>query len=461
MSKLKIISASLTIAFSATTQAEWNTAQTNTALIGTELSQQYSAFSTRKAQPGNQQTLSYLQNDHQEVNDVFNRDQSYKGLRFTHNSDITSFSSLYFSTEVSRNEQHAGSVLSAGNWRLGASAGQGENFVKTNNIFTGIDPYFIHGGSAVKFNYYGANAGYQFNNKSTLYFGSSTVQAERLEDRQANYLGYTGKQLSATLMNFQRSGETIGKGIELNTRLNNFDFGYRQLSRNNGAHSKTLSLTHPTSMAKAGKFGFAIESTNNPLNREEDDLAFMFTFSGEWGKPKALFNLDEAEEETEAKSGGINKMAVIGAAVVGGALIASSGSSSKDGGEIIVVQGQDNAAFQVLNRINPESVRLNREHGGWIYRNPNGSYGYTEPKLGNVASINIGDVEVPNGTRRTASYHTHGGPDPRFDNENFSPQDIRADHAFGVDGYLGTPGGYMKHHDVETGKIRTIRRIAN
>ncbi len=459
MQKLKIITACLALGLTLTSQAEWNTASTKTALLGSQLSQQFTASSSKFDRFGNEQTLSYLQNDHQEVTDVFNRDQSYKGLRFTNNSDLTNSSALYFSTEISRNEQHLGSIFSVGNWRFGATVGQAENFVKTNNTFTGIDPYFVHGGSAVKFDYYGANAGYQFKGGSTLYFGSSTVQADRLEDRQANYFGYVGKNLSTTLMNFQRGGESIGRSIEFATSIRNFNLGYRQLSRNNGAHSKTFSVTAPVSFVKAGKFGFAVESTNNPLSREEDDLAFMFTFSGEWGKPKPLFNLDETEEEAEAQSTGINKMAVIGAAVVAGAVIASSGSDSKD--EFVLNQAQDDAAFQVLNQINPESVRLNREHGGWIYRNPNGTYGATEPKLGNVASINIGDVAIPNGTQRAASYHTHGGPDPRFDNENFSPQDLRADRASGVDGYLGTPGGLMKHHDVETGNIRTVRPIAN
>ena len=459
MQKQRVIAACLAIGLASTSQAEWGSTSTSTALSGSQLSQQFTASSSKFDRSGSHQTLSYLQNDHREVADVFNRDQSYKGLKFTNSSDLTNSSSLYFSTEFSRNEQHLGSVLSAGSWHFGATVGQGENFVKTNNTFTGINPYFIHGGSAVKFDYYGANAGYQFNSGSTFYFGLSTVQAERLEDRQANYLGYVGKNLSATIMSFQRGSESIGKGIEFATRIRNLDFGYRQLSRSNSAHSKTFSVSTPISLVKAGKFGLAVESTNNPLNRDEDDLAFMFTFSGEWGKPKSIFNLDETEQEAEAQSPGINKMAVIGAAVVAGAVIASSGSSSKD--ETENIQGQDNAAFAVLNRINPESVRLNREHGGWVYRNPNGTYGTTEPKLGSVASINIGDVPIPNGTRRAASYHTHGGPDPRFDNENFSPQDLRSDRAADVDGYLGTPGGLMKHHDVETGRIRTVRRIAN
>ena len=459
MKNLKTIVTGIAFGLAANSYAQWNPTNAQTALTGSQLSQQYSASTARQSQPGNLQTLSYLQNDHQEVNDVFNRDQSYKGLKFTNSNEISSSSSLYFSSEVSRNEQHVGSVFSTGNWLFGASVGQGENFVKTNNTFTGIDPYFIHGGSAVKFNYYGANAGYQLNNGSTMYFGSSNVQAERLEDRQANYLGYQSKHLSAAIMDFQRGGQSIGKGVEFATKIKSIDFGYRQLSRDNGAHSKTLSFTHPTSIVRAGKFGFAVESTNNPLNREEDNLAFMFTFSGEWGKPQQLFNLDETEEET--KSAGINKMAVIGAAVVGGALIASSGSSSKDNEELIVVEGQDNAAFQVLNRINPVSVRESREYGGFIYRNPNGSYGSTEPKRGQFKSINLGDVTIPNGTRRTASYHTHGDNNPQYDNENFSPADIRADNAANIDGYLGTPGGSMKHHDVETGRIRTVRRIAN
>jgi len=67
---------------------------------------------------------------------------------------------------------------------------------------------------------------------------------------------------------------------------------------------------------------------------------------------------------------------------------------------------------------------------------------------------------IPAGGRATATYHTHAAFDPRFDNENFSPQDLESDRQLGVDGYLGTPGGQFKFHNVTTGAIQTLGRLA-
>ena len=116
-----------------------------------------------------------------------------------------------------------------------------------------------------------------------------------------------------------------------------------------------------------------------------------------------------------------------------------------------------------MNKINPVSVRQNREHGGWIYKKPDGSYNSTNPIAGGVASVNIGNpaTSVPPGSAAAASYHTHGGADPRYDNENFSPQDILSDIMVGLNGYLGTPAGFLKKHIVTTNQIVLLGRIAN
>lgn len=95
------------------------------------------------------------------------------------------------------------------------------------------------------------------------------------------------------------------------------------------------------------------------------------------------------------------------------------------------------AAGDVLNYINPTSISQNREYGGYIVKNPNGSYSATNPLRGGPAGVNIGPVP----TGGSASYHTHGGYDPRYDNENFSPADIWGDAMSGIPGFLGTPGG--------------------
>ena len=444
---------------SQTSIADWNSNQNQSSFTSSDLAQQQT-YSVTRGNFQNHQALAYTRNDHREVNDVFNRNQSYEGLTFTSTSTTSRSNRLHFLSQISRDEQNFGGVISQGNWLFGLSAGKGQNFIKSSQIFTGIDPYFIHGGSATKFNYYGANAGYNFINNSLLYFGSSKIQADSLDDRQANYAGFHSRKHSATLMNFTRDGSTIGKGLELSTSIYNYQLGYRQISRNNGAHSKTISVELPFTKIKSGMLGFAVESVNNPLSNDQDDLKFMFTLSGQWGKADSVFNAGEETQTDQGADTGINKMAVIGAGVVAGAVILSSGSSSKDSNESINASNQEEAAFRVLNQINPVSVRESREFGGYVYRNPNGSYGYTNPKRGQYKSINLGDVRIPNGTRRTASYHTHGNDDPQYVNEEFSPTDIRSNRLSGIDGYLGTPAGKMKFFDLETNTIVTVRNIA-
>jgi hypothetical protein len=79
-----------------------------------------------------------------------------------------------------------------------------------------------------------------------------------------------------------------------------------------------------------------------------------------------------------------------------------------------------------------------------------------------VDKVNLGSpLNVPSGTITTASYHTHGAFDPIYDSEHFSSMDVTLNNAWGVDGYLGTPAGYLKYHHYLTGIITTVGTIAN
>ena len=175
-------------------------------------------------------------------------------------------------------------------------------------------------------------------------------------------------------------------------------------------------------------------------------------------------NATEQGGDTADDAGGqgrYTRIVAIGLGVGALAAVASSGDGDSDGSPRFATP--DEAAFDVMNRINPVSVRENREHGGWIYRNADGSFNSTDPVAGDVASVNIGNpvTAVPPRTVAAASYHTHGGPDPRYDNENFSPQDILSDNLAGVDGYLGTPAGFLKKHILRTNQVVVLGRIAN
>ena len=133
----------------------------------------------------------------------------------------------------------------------------------------------------------------------------------------------------------------------------------------------------------------------------------------------------------------------------------SSGDDDRDDNTMRFSQ-QNDAAFDVLNRVNPLSVAENREYGGFVVINPDGSYSPTDTVTGDATSVSIPFSLVPAGSTATASVHTHAAFDPRFDNENFSNTDLESDRNSMLDGYLATPGGQFKYHNVETGQITTL-----
>lgn len=104
----------------------------------------------------------------------------------------------------------------------------------------------------------------------------------------------------------------------------------------------------------------------------------------------------------------------------------------------------DDAATDILKRINPKSIRDNREYADMIYQSPGGAYGYTVPKKGILDSADLGRPSNPNipcKGKDVAYYHTHGAYDSRYDNENFSDADENYASYFNINGYVGTPGG--------------------
>ena len=124
------------------------------------------------------------------------------------------------------------------------------------------------------------------------------------------------------------------------------------------------------------------------------------------------------------------------------------------------------AAIDALNYINGKSICENREYGGYIYKKwdwfgliTKPSYTYDEPRKGELASVNLGRRPIFHET--VSAYHTHGGYDPRYDNENFSPPDKDLGDAMQVATYLGTPSRAIKlyMHDPKKnrgGKVDTI-----
>jgi hypothetical protein len=207
------------------------------------------------------------------------------------------------------------------------------------------------------------------------------------------------------------------------------------------------------------RYRLAVQAARNPLYEAKNDLRFTFGIElalGRTARPSLGVNEEQAEQEESSAAPGYAIAA--GAAAV--ALIISSGG---DGDSAERNSQQHAAARSALNKINPTSVKENREYGGYVYRNPDGSYSATDPLRGKPASLELPPPAsaAPAGATTTASYHTHAAFDPRYDNENFSLQDLATDIRFNLDGYLGTPMGQFKWHDVSAKRVVTLGTIAN
>jgi hypothetical protein len=124
-----------------------------------------------------------------------------------------------------------------------------------------------------------------------------------------------------------------------------------------------------------------------------------------------------------------------------------------------------------VNDYNPVSIEQNKEYGGFIYRNPDGTFSYTDPHVnknagvGNAHSLpRFWEIPIPPGTQTAGWYHTHAAFDPRLNgpgnpapgspgykpnndfNNDFSPDNdipvfVRLK---GLPGMLGTPNGPIK-----------------
>jgi len=130
-------------------------------------------------------------------------------------------------------------------------------------------------------------------------------------------------------------------------------------------------------------------------------------------------------------------------------VVPSVGSS-----QAVTFEEEAAVARKVLTNIQPKSISENVEYCGVIGLNAGGKIVASLPTRGDegscLASLNSNIVV------ETASYHTHGAYSPDYVNEVPSVDDIDADVAEGVDGYIATPSGRFWYNDTEAEEVFQI-----
>ena len=422
------------------------------------------------------------------IDDVNNRSLSFKSnvatnvdrtqteqLAFQLNQSISPTSA--YALEYSRANDQRHTMVGYTNKNLSVSfmSGEGENYSELGGSYSNIDPYQFHAGLQQQYKYNGYAIDYSFGRFGRMQFGQATIEAtlqgngqsNDLLDRKARYVEWSNNRLYARATQFNRAGNSIGAGFDAGFAIgSNKQIAFQTMQLDNGANLNRIRLQLNGSHTR--EYWVDLTSHHNPLFRDNNDTSIMFSFKTVLGARKlvnyaaepTVAGTDEEGVEVKKNNTALRRGVYIGVGIAAGLALSSSGSDSRDDTTTRFARERD-AAFDVLNRVNPLSVNENREYGGWVVANSDGSFSPTATVTGGPSSVTIPGSLIPAGTRPTASIHTHAAFDPRFDNENFSPTDLESDRSSNTNGYLATPGGQFKFHEVRTGQITTLGRIAN
>ena len=116
-----------------------------------------------------------------------------------------------------------------------------------------------------------------------------------------------------------------------------------------------------------------------------------------------------------------------------------------DVGSLYCFNSAEEAAIDIIQSINPLSKKLNREFCGSVCC-LDGCFFATIPSRGTIASCTANIECFLFGATTEAQYHTHGGKDNRFINEEFSDADQEKAYDTGVPEYVGTPNGDIRRY---------------
>jgi len=103
------------------------------------------------------------------------------------------------------------------------------------------------------------------------------------------------------------------------------------------------------------------------------------------------------------------------------------------------------------------------EFNGNIYKDGDGKCCFIQtPNIGTLSTSSPPDVStLPSGSTRVATFHTHGADSHgAYDDEHFSPADIRNAGTRGVPIFVGTPQNAIKLYDPTIRVFVTFKETA-
>lgn len=408
---------------------------------------------------------------------VLGKDQVVSSLL---NRDLDTFG-FTLANDYSEKEHSTALAAQFGAWSLYQNMGSGESYSHNSNAYNGLDPYAFHGGNFAAYRYSGTSLGYALNDHNHVQLGETTVYSKGLENRRSRFVDYSNNRLFARYTSIDRGGQTVGHGFDAGMNFGRLNVGYQQLSNTYDVSTKRIRFNWNKDVKN--RYWLDFSTHDNAALQDYSDKRVMFTWQRAIGGRHFASHAKEVGRK-QSRGGVRGRGVLIGGAVAAAAILASSGSGSQDSAQRVSaafvqppqtdsstpggalspdIQAQHNAARIRFNIINPISTKENREYGGYVYQAADGSYATSEPIAGDSSSVTLPDKisGVPSGTFARASYHTHAGFDPDFDSENFSETDLEGDRIDGIDGYLATPAGRFKYHQVSDGQIIVLGTVNN
>ncbi len=112
------------------------------------------------------------------------------------------------------------------------------------------------------------------------------------------------------------------------------------------------------------------------------------------------------------------------------------------------------AVTDILSDLQLVSFATNAEHCGYIGRDAAGRIITTDINRGTEASCDL--PSIPPGMAVVASFHTHSTYSPEYASEWPTATDMMSDAAYGISGYISTPGGRLWYVDTQSMTVRQL-----